>query len=116
MNEIPATVTDIEIAQALRALSHPARLSIMRVLSGQSSQCCGEVTLCLDLAQSTVSQHLRVLVDAGLIEFKAEGTRNCYTVRTDRVAALRGIISEVLGEICLSEAAPTCNKAPDATP
>ncbi|NOZ32188.1 MAG: winged helix-turn-helix transcriptional regulator [Alphaproteobacteria bacterium] len=106
MDNVLPDKADIEIANTLRALSHPARLAIMRVLSRQSRQCCGDVTLCLDLAQSTVSQHLRVLVDAGLIEFRAEGTRNCYMVRTDRVTALRAAVSEILGDICVPEAKP----------
>ena len=43
---------------------------------------------CLPLAQSTVSQHIKVLLDAGLIERHAKGTRNCYSLRGERLAAL----------------------------
>ena len=46
------------------------------------------MTECLPLAQSTVSQHIKVLLDAGLVERHARGTRNCYSLRTDRLAAL----------------------------
>ena len=51
------------MAARLAALSHPARLRILRHLSGRGACCCKEVVEQLDLAQSTVSQHLKVLVD-----------------------------------------------------
>lgn len=79
---------DEDLTTALRALAHPARLSILRILSrnGTSACCCNDVAECLPLAQSTVSQHIKVLLDAGLIERKPSGTRNCYLVRADRLA------------------------------
>ncbi len=92
---------DKELAAALRALAHPARLRILRILTqkGVSDCCCTDVTECLPLAQSTVSQHIKVLLDAGLIERKPRGTRNCYLVRADRlqsaVAALDGFVQTI---------------------
>ena len=79
---------DEELTAALRALGHPVRLSILRILTehGASDCCCTDVTESLPLAQSTVSQHIKVLLDAGLIERKPRGTRNCYFVRADRLA------------------------------
>ena len=83
-------MNDEEFAAALRALGHPVRLSIMRILAekAQDDCCCTDVTQCLPLAQSTVSQHIKVLLDAGLVERHARGTRNCYSLRTDRIASL----------------------------
>ncbi len=52
---------------------------------------------CLPLAQSTVSQHIKVLLDAGLIERHAKGTRNCYSLRNDRLAALEGACAGLFG-------------------
>lgn len=85
-----ASISDDQMAVALRALGHPARLSILRILAskGASRCCCNDVTECLPLAQSTVSQHIKVLMEAGLIECHPQGTRNCYTVCADRLAAL----------------------------
>ena len=79
---------DDDLANVMRALGHPVRLSIMRILAEQSSGdcCCTDVTQCLPLAQSTVSQHIKVLLDAGLVERHAKGTRNCYKLRSDRLA------------------------------
>ena len=93
---------DEDLTTALRALAHPARLSILRILgrNGAAACCCNDVTECLPLAQSTVSQHIKVLLDAGLIERKPSGTRNCYLVRGDRLAealAALGTFVEALG-------------------
>jgi ArsR family transcriptional regulator len=80
---------DADLANVMRALGHPVRLSILRILSEkqQGDCCCTDVTECLPLAQSTVSQHIKVLLDAGLVERTAKGTRNCYRLRADRLAA-----------------------------
>jgi DNA-binding transcriptional ArsR family regulator len=81
---------DADHANVMRALGHPVRLSILRILAEQSQKdcCCTDVTQNLPLAQSTVSQHIKVLLDAGLVERHAKGTRNCYSLRSDRLEAL----------------------------
>ena len=80
---------DDDIAAIMRALGHPVRLNILRILANRQRECCcADVTEELPLAQSTVSQHIKVLLDAGLIERKPRGTRNCYIVQHDRLAAL----------------------------
>ena len=81
---------DEDLATVLRALGHPVRLSILRILAErqQNHCCCTDVMQCLPLAQSTVSQHIKVLLDAGLIERQAKGTRNCYSLRNERLSAL----------------------------
>lgn len=81
---------DADLANVMRALGHPVRLSILRMLAaqGQHDCCCTDVTQSLPLAQSTVSQHIKVLLDAGLVERHAKGTRNCYSLRADRLQAL----------------------------
>ena len=82
------TMQDDDIANVMRALGHPVRLSILRILGTQrpGDCCCTDVTQCLPLAQSTVSQHIKVLLDAGLVVREAKGTRNCYKLRTDRLS------------------------------
>src|SRR3569623_179560 len=86
---------DEEFADVMRALGHPVRLSNLRILSekAQNDCCCTDVTECLPLAQSTVSQHIKVLVDAGLVERNPKGTRNCYTLNANRLDALNGAFS-----------------------
>jgi DNA-binding transcriptional ArsR family regulator len=96
------TMQDEDLANIMRALGHPVRLNILRILAkAQSECCCADVIQCLPLAQSTVSQHIKVLLDAGLIERRAQGTRNCYTVCTERLDALNaacaGLFSGLAG-------------------
>lgn len=72
-----------ELAARLAALSHPARIEILKHLASHDC-CCGEVVQKLDLAQSTVSQHLKVLVEAGLVTFEPDRRKSRY--RIDRIA------------------------------
>lgn len=102
---------DDDLANIMRALGHPVRLSILRILAEQRQGdcCCTDVTQCLPLAQSTVSQHIKVLLDAGLVERQARGTRNCYSLRADRLEALgsacNGLFSGLSAELA-SRATP----------
>ncbi|WP_109612186.1 ArsR/SmtB family transcription factor [Pseudaminobacter salicylatoxidans] len=73
-----STAATKDLASRFAALSHPARIEILRYLSGSSSCCCKDVVERLDLAQSTVSQHLKVLVEAGLVRFSPERQRSRY--------------------------------------
>src|SRR3569832_2812078 len=90
-----APIEDDDFADVMRALGHPVRLSILRILAekAQHDCCCTDVTECLPLAQSPVSQHLKVLLDAGLVERSPKGTRNCYSLNTARLDALNGAFS-----------------------
>jgi ArsR family transcriptional regulator len=88
---------DDDIANIMRALGHPVRLEILRILASQQGECCcGDVTEILPLAQSTVSQHIKVLFDAGLIERKAQGTRNRYCISHDRLGELNSAFGGLL--------------------
>lgn len=84
------------MADRFAALAHPARLSILRYLSRNGACCCGEVVNQLDLAQSTVSQHLKVLVDSGLVRFQPERQRSRYSVDKDEVAKLSQALTAYL--------------------
>lgn len=97
---------DEVLAQQLRALGHPVRLSILRFLAQkQKDCCCADVTQSLPLAQSTVSQHIKVLLDAGLIERRAQGTRNCYVVVTDNLAAMNAAFGDLSQNLLSTRAA-----------
>jgi DNA-binding transcriptional ArsR family regulator len=80
------------LAKLAKALGHPARVAIMRLLLRRESCVCGEIVEELPLAQSTVSQHLRQLKEAGLIRGEVEGPRVCYCVEPSGVALLKGLI------------------------
>lgn len=66
-----------DLAALFRALGHPARLAILQQLAARQGACCGQIVDGLPLAQSTVSQHLQVLKDVGLLVCAARG-RNCH--------------------------------------
>lgn len=89
---------DDDIANIMRALGHPVRLEILRILANQQSGecCCADVTDSLTLAQSTVSQHIKVLLDAGLIDRKPHGTRNRYCIRPETLADLKSAFGGLL--------------------
>lgn len=71
--------------RACKALGHPARLRVVQLLA--SGECiCGSLVDRLPLAQSTVSQHLKVLRDAGLIRGEIEGPRTCYCLDREAIA------------------------------
>lgn len=69
---------DIKLADWCKALSHPARITILRLLASKNECMCGELVLDLPLAQSTVSQHLKALKAAGLIQGEIEGMKSKY--------------------------------------
>jgi len=85
----------------MRALGHPVRLSILRILAQRSRNCCcADVTESLPLAQSTVSQHIKVLFNAGLIECQVKGTRNCYVVVPAKLAAIQSAWCGLAAGLC----------------
>jgi len=69
-----------ELALFAKALAHPARIAILKVLAQKNECVCGEIVDVLPLAQSTVSQHLKELKEAGLIKGTIEGPRSCYCI------------------------------------
>lgn len=82
----PADARRLALAERLRALSHPVRLTMLETL-GTADRCvCGELVRALPLAQSTVSQHLKVLQEAGLVRSRPEGQRSAYCL--DRAALM----------------------------
>lgn len=71
---------EADLAALAKALGHPARVRILKLLRGRSTCVCGELVGELELAQSTVSEHLRVLKAAGLVQGEVDGPRVCYCV------------------------------------
>ena len=69
-----------ELAELAKALAHPARIAILKELAKRNTCVCGEIVEVLPLAQSTVSQHLKELQQAGLIQGTIEGAKSCYCI------------------------------------
>ena len=83
-------LTEFELfADACKALAHPARLAILQTLASRGTCICGEIVDVLPLSQATVSQHLKVLKDAGLITGEVDGPRSCYCINTNTLRVLR---------------------------
>ncbi len=74
------TQKEQELAAFAKAMSHPARIAILKVLAQKNECICGEIVDVLPLAQSTVSQHLKELKTAGLITGETDGPRSCYCI------------------------------------
>jgi DNA-binding transcriptional ArsR family regulator len=68
------------LAAFAKAVSHPARIAILNVLAKKNECICNEIVEVLPLAQSTVSQHLKELMNAGLITGEVDGPRSCYCI------------------------------------
>lgn len=83
---------DEELAGLAKALGHPARVQILRILVRRNTCVCGELVDELPLAQSTVSQHLKVLKDAGLIRGEVDGPRVCYCIESRALRRLKALI------------------------
>ncbi len=74
------TEAEQQLAEFAKALGHPARVAILKVLAQQQTCLCGQIVDVLPLAQSTVSQHLKTLLDAGLISGTVDGPKSCYCI------------------------------------
>lgn len=93
-------MTDFDsLAATAKALAHPARLRVLEAL-GQRGEClCGEVVEVVGLAQSTVSQHLKVLREAGLVSGTVDGPRTCYCLNAGGIARARDAFASLLDSL-----------------
>ena len=83
---------DEELAGLAKALGHPARVQIMRLLVRRNACICGDIVDELPLAQSTVSQHLKVLKESGLVRGDIDGPRVCYCVEPRALRRLKALV------------------------
>lgn len=84
---------DEELAALAKAIGHPARVQILRILVRRTSCMCGDIVGELPLAQSTVSQHLKVLKEAGLIRGEVDGPRVCYCIEPRVLRRLQVLVA-----------------------
>jgi ArsR family transcriptional regulator len=85
--------TDEEVAALAWAVAHPARVRILRILLARTSCVCGELVDLMPLAQSTVSQHLKILKQAGLVQGEIDGPKVCYCVNKAGLARLKALVA-----------------------
>ena len=82
-----------ELAALIRAIAHPARLAILAHLVKTKGCVCGDIVGELNIAQATVSQHLKELKSAGIIKGTVEGRNVCYCIDTDNLANFRELLN-----------------------
>ena len=99
MKPIPLEEQDLKLVRVFRALGHPARLKIVRLLAERDSCICGEIVDELPLAQATVSQHLKVLKEAGIVVGTTEGPATCYCLAPDTVSFLRELVAKLSADL-----------------
>jgi len=94
------TRDELRLAAMLKALGNPVRFRIMQYLAEKQMCITGEIVEFTTLAQSTVSQHLKVLREAGLIEGEVEGPATCYCINVEGVRFLKTQIEHWLPDCC----------------
>jgi ArsR family transcriptional regulator len=95
LQPMPPTAEDTRIAEMAKALGHPARVAILRYLNRKGECICGDIVDALPLAQATVSQHIKVLKDAGLIQGEVDGPRVCYCANPGAQEELKKLLDKL---------------------
>ena len=93
--KVKPSATDEELAGLAWAVAHPARVRILRILIATKGCVCGTLVEMMPLAQSTVSQHLKILKEAGLVQGEVDGPKVCYCVDPDGLARLKRLVAAV---------------------
>lgn len=84
-----------ELSTLAKALSHPIRIEILKLLKSRENCICGEIVDELPLAQATVSQHLKVLKEAGFIRGEVSGPKTCYCLEPRTLKRLKEMIQKL---------------------
>lgn len=90
----PPVGKDERLAELAWGLAHPLRVKILRLLVKRTTCMCGEIVETMPVAQSTVSQHLKILKEAGLIQGEIDGPRVCYCVVPETIERLKRLLAE----------------------
>ena len=88
-------IDDEEFSRLARALGHPVRVAIVRYLNSVEGCFCGKLTGQLPLAQSTISQHLKKLKEAGWIRGTVDGPRTCYCLNSKVVERFHSLLQNL---------------------
>ncbi|MFO0978020.1 MAG: metalloregulator ArsR/SmtB family transcription factor [Planctomycetaceae bacterium] len=92
---LPADQSAEQFAALAWALAHPARVRIVRLLISRNACVCGEIVDEMPLAQSTVSQHLKILKDSGLVQGEVDGPKVCYCINPDKLKMLKSLVASL---------------------
>lgn len=95
LRPVEGPAAEEELAALAKALAHPARIRILRLLARENTCICGEIVEELDLAQSTVSQHLKMMKAAGLVQGEVDGPRVCYCLSPRTLRRLKALVGSL---------------------
>jgi DNA-binding transcriptional ArsR family regulator len=104
----PARSAD-DLARRCRALAHPLRLEILLALARDPECRCGDIVERMPRAQSTISQHLKILRQAGLVAASVRGPRRCYCLSPEALRLLRGDLSRFLDQLAVNAKEIACS-------
>ncbi len=96
--DVISAANDEFLAEVCKALGHPARIAILRKLIASEGCICGDIVDSLPLSQSTVSEHLRVLREAGLVCGTPEGVKRCYCINQEGLRRAGCLVGALLAE------------------
>jgi DNA-binding transcriptional ArsR family regulator len=94
------TKTDTWLADIAKALSHPARIRILKILTEMNVCMCGDIVEQLPLAQATVSQHLKELKRVGLVQGDIDGPKVCYCVNNQTLQKAKKELDKLFSIVC----------------
>ena len=94
------TTEDVWLADIAKALSHPARIQILKILTDMNVCMCGDIVEKLPLAQATVSQHLKELKRVGLIDGEIDGPKVCYCVNQKALDKAKKSLYKLFTQVC----------------
>lgn len=92
--KLPGSIDD-QVSTLCKALAHPSRVKIMRTLAKRGECICGDLVEEIDLAQSTISEHLRILKEARLVEGSIDGPKRCYCINQAAMKFLKALIQKL---------------------
>ena len=91
----PHTLPEESLAKLFKALAHPTRIKIIEHLKTIDQCICGEIVSLFPLSQSTISQHLKSLKEAGLVIGEVEGPRTCYCINRDMLEQFKAAVARI---------------------
>ena len=94
------TTEEINLADITKALSHPARIKIIKILSAKNICVCGDIVELMPLAQATVSQHLKELKRVGFIEGEIDGPKVCYCLNIPTMEKAKAELNKLFNKVC----------------
>ena len=89
-------LTPQHVMKITKALADPTRFQILQAIANTQERCCGELARDFPITQATVSQHLKILTDAGLVEPRRQGQFNYYRMRRDVFDAYQRTLATAL--------------------